>query len=199
MNILDTLILESINDYINDVITDNAIDESILLEISKKEKRDKKNVKRLKKDIYNAIVHNKKSSKETLKKLPKDLSKYKKDDSEVDEKPKKETKKEKKIRDIYKKGKKLTNGRRGDFNAKMDRETNPNLNAQDNEDLANLVDSPYINLAAVAHDVYPGHTPEGAQSQLRKKVKGLKNDNGSTYKLKKKEAIRLRRALAKEL
>ena len=37
------------------------------------------------------------------------------------------------------------------------------------------------------------------KSQLRKKVKGLQSDSGSTYKLKKKEAYRLRRALAKEI
>ena len=114
--------------------------------------------------------------------------------------PKKKKKnKSKKEKDILKNGKKLTNGRRMDFNAKQDRETNPNLNNQDSEDLASLVDSPYIDLAAVAQDVYPDHTPEGAQSQLRKKIKGLTNDNGSVYKLKKKEAFRLRRALAKEL
>jgi len=113
--------------------------------------------------------------------------------------PKKKKSKSKKEKDILKNGKKLTNGRRMDFNAKQDRETNPNLNNQDSEDLASLVDSPYIDLAAVAQDVYPDHTPEGAQSQLRKKIKGLTNDNGSVYKLKKKEAYRLRRALAKEL
>jgi hypothetical protein len=73
------------------------------------------------------------------------------------------------------------------------------LNAQDAEDLATILDSDYVNLAAVAHDVYPDHTEEGAQSQLRKKVKGLKNDNGSTYKIKKKEAFKIRRALAKNL
>lgn len=114
-------------------------------------------------------------------------------------KNKKKKNKSKKEKDILKNGKKLTNGRRMDFNAKQDRETNPNLNNQDSEDLSNLVDSPYIDLAAVAQDVYPDHTPEGAQSQLRKKIKGLTNDNGSVYKLKKKEAFRLRRALAKEL
>lgn len=113
--------------------------------------------------------------------------------------PKKKKNKPKKEKNILKNGKKLTNGRRTDFNVKQDRETNPNLNNQDSEDLASLVDSPYIDLAAVAQDVYPDHTPEGAQSQLRKKIKGLTNDNGSVYKLKKKEAFRLRRALAKEL
>jgi hypothetical protein len=107
--------------------------------------------------------------------------------------------KEKKEKDILKNGKKLRNGLRTDFNAKLDRETNPNLNSQDAEDLIDILDSDYVDLAAVAHDVYPDHTPEGAQSQLRKKVKGLTNDNGSKYKIKKKEAFKIRRALAREI
>jgi hypothetical protein len=102
-------------------------------------------------------------------------------------------------RDIGKKAKKLKNGRRGEYDFKKERETNPNLNNQDAEDLSNLIDSDYINTAAVAHKWRPDLTPEGAQSELRKKVKGLTNDNGSKYKLKKKDAFRLRRILAKEL
>lgn len=102
-------------------------------------------------------------------------------------------------KDVVKKGKKLRKGLRTDFDAKKDRETNPNLNNQDAEDLNAILDSDYINLAAVAKDVYPDHTSQGAQSQLRKKVKGITNDNGSKYKLKKKEAFKIRRAIAKEL
>lgn len=102
-------------------------------------------------------------------------------------------------RDIGKKAKKLRNGRRGEYNFKKERETNPNLNAQDAEDLNAILDSDYINVAALAQDVYPDHTREGAQSQLRKKIKGLTNDNGSPYKLKKKEAFKIRRMLAKHL
>ena len=65
--------------------------------------------------------------------------------------------------------------------------------------MADILDSPFVDLAAVAKKVYPDHTPEGAQSQLRKKVKGLKNDNGSKYKIKKKEAFKIRRIIDKEL
>jgi len=65
--------------------------------------------------------------------------------------------------------------------------------------LTDILDSGYVNLAAVARDVYPDHTEEGAQSQLRKKVKGLTNDNGSKYKVKKKEAFKIRRSLARHL
>ena len=102
-------------------------------------------------------------------------------------------------RDIGKKAKKLKNGRRGEYNFKKERETNPNLNAQDAEDISSILDSDYINVAALAQDVYPDHTREGAQSQLRKKIKGLTNDNRSPYKLKKKEAFKIRRMLAKHL
>ena len=117
------------------------------------------------------------------------------------EKAKKKKKKKEKDepRDIGKKAKKLINGRRGEFNFKKDRETNPNLNNQDAEDLNDILDSDFINISAVAQEIYPDHTPEGAQSQLRKKVKGIENDNGSRYRLKKKEAYKIRRAIAKEL
>ena len=101
--------------------------------------------------------------------------------------------------DIAKKGKKLRNGLRTDFDRKKDRETNPNLTNQDAEDINDIIDSDAINTAAVAKMLYPDHTDEGAQSQLRKKVKGLENDNGSKYKLKKKEAHRLRRIIARML
>jgi hypothetical protein len=112
---------------------------------------------------------------------------------------KKKKAKKKGPKDTGKNAKKLRNGLRTDFNYKRERETNPNLNNQDSEDLIDILDSPYVDLAAVAQDIYPDHTPEGAQSQLRKKVKGLKSDSGSTYKIKKKEAFKLRRALAKEI
>jgi hypothetical protein len=112
---------------------------------------------------------------------------------------KKKANKKKGPKDTGKNAKKLRNGLRTDFNYKLDRETNPNLNNQDSEDLIDILDSPYVDLAAVAQDIYPDHTPEGAQSQLRKKVKGLKSDSGSTYKIKKKEAFKIRRALAKEI
>ena len=114
-------------------------------------------------------------------------------------KKKKKKAKKKGPKDTGKNAKKLRNGLRTDFNYKRERETNPNLNNQDSEDLIDILDSPYVDLAAVAQDIYPDHTPEGAQSQLRKKVKGLKSDSGSTYKIKKKEAFKLRRALAKEI
>ncbi len=175
---LNRIIAESIDNYVNNIMVENEsnkvdsiIEECIISEISKKEKQEKKAIKRLHKDIRDASKKGKKKAKKNVEKA----------------------------KDIIKNGKKLKNGLRADYNAKMDRETNPNLNNQDAEDLNSILDSDLIDVAALAKYVYPGHTPQGAQSQLRKKIKGLKNDNGSRYKLKKKEAYKIRRILAKEI
>ena len=184
MNI-DKIINEEINNYIN---------EEILFEISKREKLIKKNAKRAGKGIKDLITKNK--NKDGGKSIQRALNVA---NSEIGNKGKTKKKKEKGSKETGKNAKKLKNGLRTDFNYKLDRETNPNLNNQDSEDLIDILDSPYVDLAAVAQDIYPDHTPEGAQSQLRKKVKGLKSDSGSTYKIKKKEAFKIRRALAKEI
>lgn len=144
---------------------------------------EKKGKSRMNKDISDVLTGKKELVKGKAKK--KTLAKKKKSKGEP--------------RDIGKRAKKLTNGRRGEFNFKRDRETNPNLNNQDAADLDTLIDSDLVNTAAVAHKLYPDHTPEGAQSQLRKKVKGIENDNGSKYKIKKKEADKIRKIIAKEL
>ena len=94
---------------------------------------------------------------------------------------------------------KLKGGHRGDFNAKLDRETNPNLSNADAEIIARALDNDVVNVAAVARQLYPKLTPQGAQSKLRKKIKHEKSDSGSTYKLKKKEAFKARRIIDKEL
>ena len=107
------------------------------------------------------------------------------------EKDKKTTRK--KGKNAVKKG----NGQRGDFDYDHDKKNNPNISTGDQDSLANDLDSPIINIAAIAKEVYPDHTDEGAQSQLRKKIKGETSDSGTKYKLKKKEAKRLRRALHK--
>lgn len=113
---------------------------------------------------------------------------------------KKSKKKKAKEKDKKKKGKKLKGGIRADFDIKADKATNPNLNNKDSKELADILDSPYINLAAVARDAEPQcETDQGAQSMLRKKVKHLKSDSGSTYKIKKKEANRIRKAIIKNL
>ena len=64
-----------------------------------------------------------------------------------------------------------------------------NINSGDEDAIRDIVDgSNLINVAALARKLYPSHTPEGAQSQLRKKLKGITNDNGSEYHIKKREA-----------
>lgn len=94
---------------------------------------------------------------------------------------------------------KLKGGHRGDFNTKLDRETNPNLSNADAEVIARALDNDVVNVAAVARQLYPKLTPQGAQSKLRKKIKHEKSDSGSPYKLKKKEAFKARRIIDKEL
>ena len=108
-------------------------------------------------------------------------------------------KKNKKSDDLKRHSIKLKGGSRADFDVKKDKTTNPSINNQDAKELSNILDSDYVNLAAVARDVYPDHTDEGAQSELRKKVKRLKSDSGSTYKIKKKEADRIRKSLIKHI
>lgn len=39
----------------------------------------------------------------------------------------------------------------------------------------------YFNVKGIAEKIFPDHTPEGAQSQLRKLLLGLDNDNGDEY------------------
>lgn len=71
-----------------------------------------------------------------------------------------------------------------------------NVSSGDEQNIRNNVDgSGIINVAALAKKVYPNHTPEGAQSQLRKKLKGLTNDNGSEYHIKEREAAIINKEL----
>ena len=100
-------------------------------------------------------------------------------------------------RDIKRNFIKLKNGRRGDFNKKRDKETNPDITIADANDLIAKVNQPGINQAGIAYKMYPDLTPNGAQSKFRKKVKRLKTDSGNTYKFKEKEARRLNAILNK--
>jgi hypothetical protein len=73
-----------------------------------------------------------------------------------------------------------------------------NLSSGDENQIRNTIENDdVINIAAMARKLYPDHTPEGAQSQLRKKIKGVKNDNGSEYHLKQREAAVIRKILNK--
>lgn len=104
-----------------------------------------------------------------------------------------------KEKDVKKGALKLSNGRRGDYNVKQDKATNPNLNNADNEEIAQTLNNDVVNVAAVARQLYPKLTPEGAQSKLRKKIKHIKSDSGTQYRLKKKEAFKARRIIDKEM
>lgn len=89
------------------------------------------------------------------------------------------------------------NGWRKDFDyAKNDKE-NAELNDADNEKLADRLDDEMLNIAALARKVYPDHTPEGAQSQLRKKIEHIDSDSGKPYKFRRGEARKLNNMLSK--
>lgn len=94
---------------------------------------------------------------------------------------------------------KTKDGHRVDFNDKKEREENYSLTNGDAEGIAQKLNNDVINVAAIAREMYPNLTPEGAQSKLRKKIKHVKNDSGTPYKLKKKEATIARRIIDKQV
>ncbi|MBR6516935.1 MAG: hypothetical protein IKT40_08895 [Bacilli bacterium] len=69
------------------------------------------------------------------------------------------------------------------------------VSKSDEDRLRSLLKTNLFNIAAVAKRVYPDHTDEGAQSQLRKKIMGEKSDSGSEYHLNQREAEAIRRIL----
>lgn len=76
-----------------------------------------------------------------------------------------------------------------------EKENNPKVSSDDEIELRKDMNNPVINVAAMARKVFPDHTPEGAQSQLRKQIKGLKSDSGSEYHIKQKTANIIRKEL----
>lgn len=79
---------------------------------------------------------------------------------------------------------------------KAKRRDGNSVSSGDEEQIRHDVDdSGIINVAALARKVYPNHSPQGAQSQLRKKIKGLTNDNGSEYHVKEREAAIIQKEL----
>lgn len=136
------------------------------------------------------LVEKKKSEGDTKKKKKKKRKNKKKNKKKKGEKYKDE-------RDIKRNFIKLKNGRRGDFNSKKDKETNPDITIANANDLIAKVNQPGINQAGIAYKMYPDLTPNGAQSKFRKKAKRLKTDSGNTYKFKEKEARKLNAILNK--
>ena len=78
-----------------------------------------------------------------------------------------------------------------------EKENNPKVSSDDEIELRKDMNNDVINVAAMARKVFPDHTPEGAQSQLRKQIKGLKSDSGSEYPIKQKTANIIRKELGK--
>ena len=69
------------------------------------------------------------------------------------------------------------------------------VSKSDEDRLRSLLKTNLFNIAAVAKRIYPDHTDEGAQSQLRKKIMGEKSDSGTEYHLKEREAEMIRAIL----
>ena len=90
-------------------------------------------------------------------------------------------------RSIYKNFLKLTKGRRADYDKEKDKKENPNISKADADNIRSKLKQPGINLADVARAVYPHHTDQGGDSQLRKKVEQEKTDSGNTYKFNERE------------
>lgn len=119
----------------------------------------------------------------------------KKGDSKESKKSPKKSDKPKKDSGVRKNALKVRNGRRKSFDYKKYNKENPNSNYSDNTQLSKYLKNPAINVSAIAQMVYPDHTKEGAQSQLRKKIEGEISDSGTKYSFRNKEIHKVNRAL----
>jgi hypothetical protein len=111
----------------------------------------------------------------------------------------KETRKEKKARRIRKNALKAKSGLRKDFDIEDDKMYNYNVDDEEQNNIEDILTNGFVNVKKVAEKLYPDHTPEGAQSQLSKKLRGDKSDSGSTYKLKNREVKKLKQIISTEL
>lgn len=102
-------------------------------------------------------------------------------------------KKKKKFR---KKAIKAKGGLRKDLDVEKEETYNQNVDDQEQSSVTDILSNGFVNIKKVAEKLYPDHTPEGAQSQLNKKLTGAKSDSGSTYKLKRNEVKKLRNIIA---
>lgn len=112
----------------------------------------------------------------------------------------KKDKKESKVgvpHDIRKSAIKTQGGGRKDFDAKNDKTYNQDTDDMQQSEIAQELNSGYFNISKIAQEIYPDHTKEGAQSQLRKKIKGETADSGYEYHLKEKEINALRPVMNK--
>lgn len=71
-----------------------------------------------------------------------------------------------------KKIRKLSNGRERFYDYDDYERSNGKTSAGDSSAIRSTIDTEKTNIAAVARDLFPDHTEEGAQSQLRKIING---------------------------
>ena len=142
------------NDFIKNIVNEEInkaiISGDIILESKKDEKIEI--VRRKLKALKNKYKNKGYSDKEALKKA---IKKYK-------EKLKK--RKEKELRRRKKRG--------GGTDYKRYKELNRDVSSGDYKQLTDRIDQEKTDIAAVAREVFPKHTDEGAQSQLRKILNG---------------------------
>ena len=145
-------------DYIDAIILEE-INKAILLETSAKKNKHKMQDKEEKyKELMKYYLHYKNNGFSNKEAHEKAVKKYK-------EKIKKHKGEE--FRTRKKKG-----GGKESYNYTRYKENNRNVSSGDYEQLANRIDLEKTDLAAVAREVFPNHTDEGAQSQLRKILMG---------------------------
>lgn len=122
--------------------------------------------------------------------LDKNLIFEKKDSKKDDEKS--GDKKKKKKRKFRKNAIKMKGGLRKDLDSEDDKVCNQYISDREADSIINKVNPDYVNVSAFGQELYPHLTPQGAQSKLRKELKHIKSDSGSEYKLKKKDAKKLK-------
>ena len=145
------------NDFIKNIVNEEInkaiMSGDIILESKKDEKIEI--VRRKLKALKNKYKNKGYSDKEALKKA---IKKYK-------EKLKK--RKEKELRRRKKRG-----GGTDLYDYKRYKELNRDVSSGDYKQLTDRIDQEKTDIAAVAREVFPKHTDEGAQSQLRKILNG---------------------------
>ena len=72
----------------------------------------------------------------------------------------------------------------------------PYVSKEEAENMRKALSSDMINVAKVARIIYPHLTPEGAQSELQKKIDG-QDANGKKYHFRRSEAARIRAAISR--
>lgn len=151
----------------------------------------------LRRDIDNVItesINDYLSKNIILEKKSKNNSKSKGKDKPVDDDDDDKKSKGKKFK---KNAIKARGGLRKDFDTYDDKTYNKNVNDMEQSDIEKMLNNGFFNIKKVAEKLYPDHTPEGAQSQLNKKIKGDYSDSGTKYRLKTKELRKLRAILSK--